>query len=117
VPVAVGLREREAERQGVVRGVVEMHLDLVAALGVEAGGVLVARQRRARVQDEHGRTGGSEHVLVGDVEPGVAASEGRVQVMGHADDLLVVTSAPVDRIPDRCGTPAGDVRLRGRVAT
>jgi hypothetical protein len=62
---------------------VEMDLELVPALRIEAVRSTVSSRRAAHVHDQYGGACAPEYVLVRDVEPGIQPHNVRVEILRH----------------------------------
>jgi len=91
-PTCVGVRERDPVRQGLVRGPVEVHLELVPRLVVEPALDVGLGHGGVDVHDEDGAAVALEDVQVVDVELSVLGCEWRVQVVRQGNVLSLVSA-------------------------
>jgi hypothetical protein len=95
-PAGVGFAEGHPVGQGLEVGAVEVRLELVACLGVEARLGVQAVDIGVDVHDEHRAVLAGEHVEVVDVQLAGLSRQRGVEVMGHEDIPFVL----VIRVPD-----------------
>jgi len=81
---AMGPRaEGKTERHVFPFVTVEMDLELVPALGMEAARSTVSDRRAPHVHDQYGGVSAPEDVLIRDVETGIQPHNVRVEILRH----------------------------------
>ena len=89
VPVGARFAEGDPVGQGFEVGPVEVDLELIARLGVEARLGMQAVDIGIDVHDEHGAALAGEHVQVVDEQLAGLSRQRRVEMMGHGDSPFV----------------------------
>ena len=111
-PVGVRFAEGHPAGQGLEVGAVEVHLDLIARLGVEARLRMQAVDIGVDVHDEHRAALAGKHVQVVDVQLAGLSRQRRIQMMRHG-------GIPIFREPGGGAMPhgrSGYLRRRCRAA-